>query len=257
MNYVTGLRCRECGRQYPAEALHVCDFCFGPLEVDYDYERIAAAISPERIAAGTPDDLALLGPAAGRGRHPGRPRGRVHPPRAGRPPGRRARAGRAVDQRRHGQSDRVVQGPGRLGGVDQGPSARLQGGRLRVDRQPGQLGGRPRGPGRDGLDRPHPRGSGGGQGHHDGRLRRHRGRGEGQLRRCQPAVRRAGQRKPLVGVRERERPDLLRRGLQDPRLRGGRAAGLAGPRPRGGADRLGKPARPRWPRGSPSWSRSG
>ena len=52
MNFVTGLRCRECGRQYPAEALHVCDFCFGPLEVDYDYERIAATISAERIAAG-------------------------------------------------------------------------------------------------------------------------------------------------------------------------------------------------------------
>jgi threonine synthase len=52
VNYVTGLRCRECGRQYPAEALHVCDFCFGPLEVAYDYERIAATISPESIAAG-------------------------------------------------------------------------------------------------------------------------------------------------------------------------------------------------------------
>jgi len=52
MNYVIGLGCRECGRQYPAEALHVCDFCFGPLEVAYDYERIAAAISPQRIADG-------------------------------------------------------------------------------------------------------------------------------------------------------------------------------------------------------------
>jgi threonine synthase len=52
MNYVIGLRCRECGRQYPAEALHVCDFCFGPLEVDYDYERIASAISREGIAQG-------------------------------------------------------------------------------------------------------------------------------------------------------------------------------------------------------------
>ncbi len=52
MNYVTGLRCRECVRRYPTEALHVCDFCFGPLEVDYDYERIAEAISPESIAAG-------------------------------------------------------------------------------------------------------------------------------------------------------------------------------------------------------------
>ena len=36
--------------RYPAEALHVCDFCFGPLEVAYDYEAIAAAVSPERIA---------------------------------------------------------------------------------------------------------------------------------------------------------------------------------------------------------------
>jgi len=52
MSYVTGLRCRECGRQYPAEALHVCDFCFGPLEVDYDYERIAATVTRARIEAG-------------------------------------------------------------------------------------------------------------------------------------------------------------------------------------------------------------
>ena len=52
MSFVEGLRCRECGRGYPAEALHVCDFCFGPLEVVYDYERIAASITRESIAAG-------------------------------------------------------------------------------------------------------------------------------------------------------------------------------------------------------------
>ncbi len=52
MDHVIGLRCRECGREFPAEALHVCDFCFGPLEVAYDYERIAATISPGRIAEG-------------------------------------------------------------------------------------------------------------------------------------------------------------------------------------------------------------
>ena len=52
MDYVTGLRCRECARTYPAEALHVCDFCFGPLEVDYDYDRVAADLTRERIAAG-------------------------------------------------------------------------------------------------------------------------------------------------------------------------------------------------------------
>ena len=34
------LRCRECGREYPLEARHVCEFDFGPLEVVYDYERI-------------------------------------------------------------------------------------------------------------------------------------------------------------------------------------------------------------------------
>jgi threonine synthase len=50
--FVEGLRCRECGRAYPAEALHVCEFCFGPLEVAYDYEAIAASVSRERIAAG-------------------------------------------------------------------------------------------------------------------------------------------------------------------------------------------------------------
>ena len=52
MPYVEGLRCRECGRSYPAEALHVCEWCFGPLEVVYDYEAIRANISRARIAAG-------------------------------------------------------------------------------------------------------------------------------------------------------------------------------------------------------------
>ncbi|HUS61155.1 MAG TPA: threonine synthase, partial [Acidimicrobiales bacterium] len=52
MSFIEGLRCRECARAYPAEALHVCDFCFAPLEVVYDYERIAASITPESISAG-------------------------------------------------------------------------------------------------------------------------------------------------------------------------------------------------------------
>jgi threonine synthase len=50
--FVEGLRCRECARPYPAEALHVCEWCFGPLEVVYDYEAISAAISREKVAAG-------------------------------------------------------------------------------------------------------------------------------------------------------------------------------------------------------------
>ena len=52
MAFVSGLRCRECSREYPGEALNVCDFCFGPLEVVYDYATIAEVVSRDRIAAG-------------------------------------------------------------------------------------------------------------------------------------------------------------------------------------------------------------
>ncbi|MBU2462176.1 pyridoxal-phosphate dependent enzyme, partial [bacterium] len=50
MERIQGLKCRECGRQYPKEPLHVCEFCFGPLEVEYDYEVIKKAITREKIA---------------------------------------------------------------------------------------------------------------------------------------------------------------------------------------------------------------
>ncbi|MBI4232827.1 MAG: threonine synthase, partial [Chloroflexi bacterium] len=52
MAFVSALRCRECGREYPTQALNVCDFCFGPLEVVYDYAAIGKVISRERIARG-------------------------------------------------------------------------------------------------------------------------------------------------------------------------------------------------------------
>ena len=52
LSYVKSLRCRECGSDYPVEPQYVCDFCFGPLEVSYDYDAIARVISRERIAKG-------------------------------------------------------------------------------------------------------------------------------------------------------------------------------------------------------------
>ena len=52
MAFVKGLICRECSREYAAEALNVCDFCFGPLEVVYDYATIGEVISRDRIANG-------------------------------------------------------------------------------------------------------------------------------------------------------------------------------------------------------------
>ncbi len=52
MSYVKGLKCRECHRYYPTEALYVCEFCFGSLEVDYDYDRIKTVLSREKISQG-------------------------------------------------------------------------------------------------------------------------------------------------------------------------------------------------------------
>ena len=52
MSHVKCLRCRECGREYPIEPLNVCEFCFGPLEVTYDYDSIARSISRKSIENG-------------------------------------------------------------------------------------------------------------------------------------------------------------------------------------------------------------
>jgi len=45
----TGLTCRECGKHYDALPIHVCEFCFGPLEVSYDYDAIAKRINRKLI----------------------------------------------------------------------------------------------------------------------------------------------------------------------------------------------------------------
>jgi threonine synthase len=52
MPFAKSLRCRECGRQYPLEPLHVCEYCFGPLEVAYDYEAMHRNITRETIERG-------------------------------------------------------------------------------------------------------------------------------------------------------------------------------------------------------------
>jgi len=54
MEKVKGLKCRECGRGYPPTPSHVCEFCFGPLEMDYHYEALKGRVTRERIAAGPP-----------------------------------------------------------------------------------------------------------------------------------------------------------------------------------------------------------
>src|SRR5437667_11428364 len=47
--FMKALKCRECGREYPLTATHVCEFDFGPLEVVYDYEHIKKRLTREII----------------------------------------------------------------------------------------------------------------------------------------------------------------------------------------------------------------
>lgn len=46
------LRCRECGKSWGNQPRSICDDCFSPLEVFYDYGALRAQVSRERIAQG-------------------------------------------------------------------------------------------------------------------------------------------------------------------------------------------------------------
>ncbi len=52
MAHVSALRSRECGREYEVAPIFTCEWCFGPLEVTYDYDAIRDSVSREGIAAG-------------------------------------------------------------------------------------------------------------------------------------------------------------------------------------------------------------
>ena len=49
VSFMKALKCRECGREYPLAANHVCEFDFGPLEVVYDYDRIKQSMTKAAI----------------------------------------------------------------------------------------------------------------------------------------------------------------------------------------------------------------
>ncbi|WP_421655339.1 threonine synthase [Leptothermofonsia sp. ETS-13] len=46
------LKCKECGAEYEPKAIHVCEFCFGPLEVAYDYETLRRTVTRRSIQSG-------------------------------------------------------------------------------------------------------------------------------------------------------------------------------------------------------------
>jgi threonine synthase len=51
----TALQCKECHAEYPLEARYVCENCFGPLEVAYDFSGLNADELRRRIQAGPLD----------------------------------------------------------------------------------------------------------------------------------------------------------------------------------------------------------
>ncbi len=55
MSFIKALKCRECAKEYPKEALHVCEYCFGPLEVAYEYDKIAKVLTREVIESREPN----------------------------------------------------------------------------------------------------------------------------------------------------------------------------------------------------------
>src|ERR1700681_1097278 len=52
MPKLLGLRCRECGAEYELQATHVCEMCFGPLDVVFDYAALKKVVTRKRIEAG-------------------------------------------------------------------------------------------------------------------------------------------------------------------------------------------------------------
>ena len=135
---------------------------------------------------------------------------------------------RAVGQERDREPDALVQGPRRLRRLARGAGARVRDARLRLDRQPRQRGRRARRRARPrrrtSSSRPTSRSE---KILAHRRLRRARHRRRGQLRRRQPPLHRARRPSaPWAFVNVNVRP-VLRRGLEDARLRDRRAARLA------------------------------
>ena len=51
---VIGMRCRECSTEYEVQPTHVCEMCFGPLDVIYDYDLVKRRLTRERVESGPP-----------------------------------------------------------------------------------------------------------------------------------------------------------------------------------------------------------
>ena len=100
--FMKALKCRECGREYPLGATHVCEFDFGPLEVAYDYDKIKKSLTKDSLAK-RPQTMWRSGNCSrSRGAHRGNGR-RLHAAGQGRPLGQVARRARGLGEKRRRQ----------------------------------------------------------------------------------------------------------------------------------------------------------
>ena len=219
------LCCRVCATEHPLEATGTCTRCFGPLDPTYDWDALRAQRQP-RLDRGRPASIwryADLLPGRGAARRA--PRARHDAARPGTAPRRGARDRRALAQARHREPDALLQGSRRRRGGPQGAGARLRHALVLLDREPRRRGRgaggrrRPRG-GRLRPERPRAREARCGRGLRPEDLRRRR-----HLRPLLAPLGRAVVR-AAVGVRQRQPALVLRRGLEDARLRDRRAARL-------------------------------
>ena len=166
------LKCKECQTTYPLEARFVCERCFGPLEVSYTPPDGDPAALKRRIQAGPhtlwryADFLPLEGPRA-LGAADG-----LDAAGQGRPPGREARARRALHQERDREPDALVQGPRRLRRAGACTGARLRHARVCAHGQPRERRRGARRGRRDARLRADPARPRGAEGPRHGRLRR-------------------------------------------------------------------------------------
>ena len=52
MSEVKSLKCRECPEEYEISPKYVCDMCFGPLEISYDWKEIKKSVNKDSITNG-------------------------------------------------------------------------------------------------------------------------------------------------------------------------------------------------------------
>ena len=239
----TKLTCKECGADYaprgPLRLRALLRAARGRLRAraspDVDATRAGASRAARRTSGATTTSCRSSGPQPA---HAHRPARRLHAADPRRPARRAPGPARGVGQERRRQPDALLQGPRRLGRHRARPRARLRHARLRLDRQPRQLRRRPRRRAGHGLLRLHP---GRPRGAEDPRHRRSTARTSSRSTATTttstgsaPSSR--GERE--LGLRQHQHAPVLRRGLQDPRLRDRRAARLGDAGPRRRADRL-------------------